>query len=630
MVLGIALCSIVFYVIPPNALAFYILLGVAIFIWFLKRNKIKVTYWHLWLVLPPLLLLLIPLIKLGYLSTPQNVYAYYMTSIADYLKTHRPWHIPDWDYYHPHLYMVSERLSYGLILGSTLLTSAISNGFYLPTWKIYYLLCCSIALYPALLFVLIKDLNKPLAWFSYALAVTTITYLKWPIDGQLPIILGMMYLTLTFFLGPGSVFTLCFAALACCYPPLIPYGLIGPAVKSFFNPSLIKRYGLCVLVALVISPYMSVFLIKNASNNYQLALKDWENIPDIANLSQLIGLSLHFSETSLGLRIISWLSIPLVITGSISALTDKHLRFIPVSLLICAFFGAIFLFFMKYEYAFYKHSVVTFFLFFIMFSHGIALFYRKNRTLAILCLIIFVGLQCRASNIFFNSPWTEKCFLSPEEVSFLQKVNAQKEIDGIILILPHTVREEAWAAYFLKEKKLSIYPMTLPWKWWPFSSVKGIGPIKTFFHQNSDYMLSHPLMAQGKEILEQSNWVLLSKPICYLEGDVYNIESYPEGHFRWSKSQLIIRTIRPFNNARLFLTFSPLKHYTLHIKVKEKEWFYKAKLGWQTLNIDLGTLQMGDRILIRIDNIKRPIDLGINLDPRPLGIALKEFGLIER
>lgn len=526
--------------------------------------------------------------------------------------------------------MVAERLSYGQTLGSTLFTSAISNGFYLPVWRLYYVLCCSIALYPALLFVLIKDLNKPLAWFSYALAAASITYLKWPIDGQLPIILGMIYLTLTFFLKPGPGFTLCFAALTCCYPPLIPYGLIGPAVKSFFDHSLIRKYGLCILVALFISPYMTAFLVKNASSNYRLALKDWHNIPDIANLAQLIGLSCHFSKTSLGVRALSWLGIPLVIIGSISALKDRHLRFIPVSLLVCAFGGAILLFLMKYEYAFYKHSVVTFFLFFIMFARGIALFYRKSRILAVLCLLIFVGLQCRQSSNFFNSPWTKKAFLVPEEVSFLQKVNAQKEIDGVILVLPDTVRDQAWAAYFLKDKRLSAYPMTLPWKWWPFSSVKGAGPMKVFFHQGPNYMLSHPLMAQGKEILEQRRWVFLSDPICYLEGDVYYLESCPEGYFRWSKSQLIIRTVRPFNNATLFLTFRPLKDYTIHIKVKEKEWFYKTKLDWQNLKVDVGPLLTGDRIVIRIDKIKRPIDLGINLDPRPLGIALREFGLIEK
>jgi len=627
IILGLAFYNVIFYILPPSMWTYLFLVSLGFCSWIFRKSNQKLVYWHLWLILPPLLILFIPLLKLGCLSSTQTLYSYYMVSMANYFKTHNFWQIPSWDYYHPHLYMVAERLSYHLVLGSSLFTAAVSNTFHVSVWKLYYLLSCFIVFCPVILFVCLERIDKLLAWFSYFLSVFSITYLKWPVDGQLPLILGLIFLTYVFFTKPNINFILAFAGMSCSYPPLIPYGLLGPGVRSIFERSLIKKYLIYIFLSFAISPSLILFWVTKGIEVYRFATHNWHNIPGILNLAQLIGLTPHFAKTNIIIQVISYIGILFIFCGVLYCMRHRDLRDVVISFSICILGALYFLVVKHYEYGYYKHAVVSVFLLLILFAGGLAWCWYKYRKIAIFILTFFVTLQIMVSIKFYNSLWLKQAFITPDFISFIEKINSNVNKRKLIMILPNNAQEEAWIAYKFQNKRLSIIPMTEPWGWWPFSSIKGIGPQKNFYHLKVDYILTRVLRAQGDLLWKQKEWVFLANPICYIEDGVHRLETSNAGPFRWSKGKIVIKSLVFIPNARLRLTFTPLTKYTIRVRAKKQESTYVVKSGWQTLEIPIGSISPGDKILITIPTIKRPIDLGINTDTRHLGIAIVNFGL---
>ncbi len=612
------------------------------------------------------------LAETGFITSSYQSYGAFVSFPADYFLDHS-WHdkvSPDFE--KPMTQMLSQIFEYNELFPYFFLLSAFSAIFGVPAFKIYLAVSAVLgAFLPIAAYASCRvgfEFDKRSALLVAFLTAINVSYFNWPLIGQLPQILGMMF----YILGLGflkialetdkkmdlAFYSFIIAGFLTMYGFMLVH-LLGAAGfygvlkfrANFKQWNLAIKNSLIILgFACFITPITIWWIAAYAGEYAKITSTFTQNIPRVAYIEELFGFGPHFSlnHGSLegkAIRVTGWLWSLLALAGLYVSIKKKEtliLADIGFMALLASYFFVI-----DYRYHFYKHSVVAVFPLILTVVIGGIWAIRSLGNTAIRGVIIGILL----TGFFWNlktyiegsSPMRHPVIGS--DIMALEKIDLPS--DSKILVHSRTPTDEAWLSYFLRNKKIKLTGKIEPWGFWILSPFTGQPNSNYFFDPLKDSInatLSNNNVANedilntrfGDTIFENEAYKLTrGLPDLFLLDGWHGLERDQGGLFRWMKKDGSILFNKPDHPVKLIIQGEIPKIFKNGLSAAifindQKLGLFGGKSGkfQNAYPIDLSRLkQNGNLLSIRLDKTFTPSEISESNDQRELGIRIEKVQL---
>ncbi len=636
-----------------------------------RINPLKDSDYSPWLILI-WILAAFPTFRLltetGFITSAFQSYGAFVSFPADYFLNHS-WHdkvSPDFE--KPMTQMLSQIFEYDELFPYFFLVSTFAAIFGTPAYKIYLTVSGVLgAFLPIAAYASCRvgfGFNQKSALLVAGLAAINISYFYWPLIGQLPQILGMMF----YILGLGFLkialetdkknnlvfYSVIVTGFLTMYVFMLSH-IIGAAIfYGFFKFrrrdqwNIALKNSLFILgCAALLSPITIWWVVEYTNEYAKITSQFTNNIPRIAYLEELFGFSYHFSESNNSkiLDMVGWLWTALALAGVYISLKKKEFLLLADICFMIVFAG--YFFAIDYRYHFYKHSVVAVFPLILTVVLGATwgIQHLKQKILKGTVLIIFLaGLFLNLKNYVEGSNPALHPIIGADHIA-LEDLDLPP--NSKILIHTNTPTEEAWLSYFLRDKIIKLTGRIEPWDFWIFSPFTGHVDSNYFYNplkDSIDVTLSINNATEkdivksqfGRKIYENETYkVTKGLPQLLLLKGWYGLEKDQEGLFRWTQkeSQILFNKLK--TRSELIIEGEIPKFYkddlltTFYLNGKKLDRF-QAKSG-KFLKIyplsDFLLKAQGNQLIIRLDKTFNPSALWESSDNRNLGIRIKKIKL---
>ncbi|MGA7874774.1 MAG: hypothetical protein WCA08_03855 [Desulfoferrobacter sp.] len=459
------------------------------------------------------------ILKAGFLTSILDSYSLFVTAPADYL-IHNPFskNIP-LNYDKPITNLLNEVLGNKEYFGFFFLISSMSSYTGIPPYKLYLALSSVVgSLVPISLYVAsIAGFN---ATRRQALAVALLGsvnygYYVWPVIGQMPITLGIVYLILVMGYIPAMcscnrksdymLYSILIAGLFSVYWILLSYALAAfllyylIGVRSLHPKLHPLTNGLKLGVgAFLVNPFMFVFVGLHGFDILKVTSHYTNNIPRYPYLEEIFGFGQHFTLThnwsieNLLLIFITLTALAFVCAGFYERTKAKDYLFLSIFALVVG--GLCFFRSIDFAYHFYKHSIIGIFILIASLVFGVNYLGKKLhfRVGKVVIGVSFAAILITNVMTFARFTSAPHPVLS-ESLVELQRLSNKVPGDSLVLINSHWPTEEAWLSFFLRDRKLKLNGAVEPWGFWILAPFSGKPDPHFFFDpykDNIDYTLT--------------------------------------------------------------------------------------------------------------------------------------------
>ena len=325
------------------------------------------------------------LAETGFITSSFQSYGAFVSFPADYFLDHSWQDKVSPDFEKPISQMLSQIFEYNELFPYFFLLSSFAAILGLPAFKIYLAVSVVLgAFLPIAAYASCRvgfEFDKKSALLVAVLAAINVSYFNWPLIGQLPQILAMMF----YILGLGFLkivletnkkidlvfYSFIIAGFMTMYGFMLVH-LLGAAGfygalkfrANFKQWNIAIKNSLIILgIACLITPITFWWVAAYAGEYAKITSTFTQNIPRVAYIEELFGFGPHFSLNShdsietKAIRITGWLWSLFALAGLYVSIKKKEaliLADIGFMVLLASYFFAI-----DYRYHFYKHSVVA-------------------------------------------------------------------------------------------------------------------------------------------------------------------------------------------------------------------------------------------------------------------------------
>jgi hypothetical protein len=609
------------------------------------------------------------LAETGFITSAFQSYGAFVTFPADYFLNHS-WHdTVTQNFEKPMTQMLSQIFEYDELFPYFFLVSTFAALLGMPAYKIYLAVSAILSAFlPIAAYMSCRvgfKFDQKSAILVAGLTAINISYFYWPLIGQLPQILGVIF----YILGLGFLkialetdkkidlvfYSVIVTGFLTMYVFMLSH-LVGAAIfygilqfRNFDQWKLALKNSFFILVcATLLSPVTIWWVIEYAGEYAKITSQFTNNIPRIAYLEELFGFSYHFSESpnSKILDTVGWVWSALALAGIYISIKKRESLLLADICFMVVFAG--YFFAIDYRYHFYKHSVVAVFPLILTVVLGTTwgIQHFKQKALQGVILIIFLtGLFLNLKNYVEGSNPALHPVIGADLIAL---ENLDLPAESKILVHTNTPTEEVWLSYFLKNKKIKLTGRVEPWGFWIFSPFTGKVNSNYFYDplkDKIDVTLSINNTAKkdifdtqfGEKIYENERYkITKGLPQGLLLKGWYGLEKSETGSFRWTQkeSQILFNKLQTY--SELLLEGEIPKVYneklstTIFLNGKELGRF-QAKSGkfLKTYSLNGYLLKpQGNRLTIRLDKTFNPSELGESPDKRNLGIQIKKIQLL--
>jgi len=611
------------------------------------------------------------LAETGFITSSYQSYGAFVSFPADYFLDHS-WHdkvSPDFD--KPVTQMLSQIFEYNELFPYFFLLSAFAAIFGVPAFKIYLAVSAVLgAFLPIAAYASCRvgfEFDKKSALLVALLAAINVSYFNWPLIGQLPQILGMMF----YILGLGflkialetdkkidlAFYSFIIAGFLTMYGFMLVH-LLGAAGfygvlkfrANFKQWNIAIKNSLIILgLACLITPITIWWIAAYAGEYAKVTSTFTQNIPRVAYIEELFGFGPHFSLNSHGslqgkaIRLTGWLWSLLALAGLYVSIKKKEtliLADIGFMALLASYF-----FIIDYRYHFYKHSVVAVFPLILTVVIGGIWAIRSLSHKAIQGVIIGVLLTG-----FF---WNLKTYVQGSNparhpiigADTMALENIDFSSDSKILVHSDTPTDEAWLSYFLRDKKIKLTGKVEPWGFWILSPFTGQPDSNYFFDplkdsisatlSNKNIVSEDILDTQYGDTIYENEAYKLTRglPHLFLLDGWYGLEKDQGRLFRWMEKDGLILFNKPDQPIKLIVQGEIPKIFNNKLSAAiylngEKLGLFGGKSGkfHNIYPIDHSALkQHGNLLSLRLDRTFTPSEIGESSDQRKLGIRIEKI-----
>ncbi|MCK8603270.1 hypothetical protein [Desulfoferrobacter suflitae] len=509
------------------------------------------------------------LLRAGSLTSILDSYSLFVTAPAEYLVHHPFTQDVRVDYSKPITNLLSEVIGKGEYFGFFFLIASFASYTGIPPYKLYLLLSSVVgSLLPISVFVACRagfNATRGQALAVAFLSALNYGYFAWPVMGQMPISMGIIYLILIIGFIPRMCdcdnkrelifYSLIIAGLCSVYWILLPYavglyciyGLLSWKPRSPLRP-LLNGVKLS-LGAMLINPFMVVFVALHGFEILTVTSQYTDNIPRYPHLGEILGLRQHFSRIECGtadhylLIYAAAAALILIAAGAWQRIRSKD-RLVSACLVLFLA-GWSFFYAVDFTYHFYKHSIISLFALLVLLVYGIDYVMKLIRPVF---GKLIMGLSCAIivmlSSMTFARFTATRYPLLGDSLMALQHVSRTVPRTAPVLINSHWPTEEAWLSFFLQEHSLKLNGSLEPWGFWILAPFSGRPNARFFFdplQDEIDYTLT-PTSVVRRDIVDpeyqhivyQNEGYILSKglPVPYLLRGWGGLEGADERRFR--------------------------------------------------------------------------------------------------
>ncbi len=608
------------------------------------------------------------LAETGFITSAFQSYGAFVTFPADYFLNHS-WHdTVTQDFEKPMTQMLSQIFEYDELFPYFFLVSTFAALLGMPAYKIYLAVSAILAAFlPIAAYMSCRvgfKFDQKSAILVTGLSAINVSYFYWPLIGQLPQILGVIF----YILGLGFLkialetnkkinlvfYSVIVTGFLTMYVFMLSH-LLGAAIfygiLQFRNVDQWKvalKNSLFILgCAALFSPVTIWWVIEYTSEYAKITSQFTNNIPRVAYLEELFGFSYHFSESpkSKILDAVGWLWAALALAGVYISIKKRESLLLADICFMVVF--AVYFFAIDYRYHFYKHTVVAVFPLILTVALGTTwgIQHFKQKAFQGTIIIIFLtGLFLNLKNYVEGSNPALHPVIGADQIAL---ENLDLPANTKILVHTNTPTEETWLSYFLKDKKIKLTGRVEPWGFWIFSPFTGQVDSNYFYDPLKDQIdvtLSINKTTEedivetqfGEKVYENETYkITKGLPQALLLKGWYGLEKDPKGLFRWTQKESQVLFNRLENHSELKLEGEIPKFYngelsaTITINGKKLDRF-QAESGkfLKTYSLDDSLLKtQGNQLIIQLDKTFNPSELWESPDKRNLGIRIKKIQL---
>lgn len=450
------------------------------------------------------------ILRAGFLTSILDSYSVFVTAPADYL-IHNSFNgkVPV-SYDQPISNLLNEVIGNKEYFGFFFLISSMSSYLGIPPYKLYLVLSSVVgSLIPVSLYVASRagfNASRRQALALALLGSVNYGYYVWPVIGQMPMMMGMVFLILVMGFIPAMcncerksdyiLYSILIAGLFSVYWILLPY-----VIAAFFLYYVVslrsldrKLYPLnnCLKLAagtFLVNPFMFVFVGQHGIDILKITSRYTNNVPRYPYLEEIFGFGQHFALThdwsmeSIVLILITLVALVFVCAGFYERFKVKDHLFLAIFTLVLGgwcFFRSI-----DFTYHFYKHSVIAVFILIASLVFGVSyLFERLNSKAGKLVVSVGFAAIFAANAVTLVRFTTRHHTVLNKSMMKLQNLPDQVPQDALILIDSHWPTEEAWLSFFLRNRKVKLNGAVEPWGFWILAPFSGKPDPRFFFDPN--------------------------------------------------------------------------------------------------------------------------------------------------
>ncbi len=612
------------------------------------------------------------LLKTGYPTSTHTSYGAFATMPADYFIHHafcRPVMV---DRFRPITNLLSQVVNNKEYFGYTFLLACSAFLLHLKAYQVYLLLTAVVGSFlPPAVFLLCQhgfDMTRRQASIAAVLSALNITYLRWPVGGQLPITAGLLFLFLALAVMPwalteddhrrhwqcafwtGATLSMYSVLLPYWLGPLLLYSAAAPLVlaeRSHWWRGAVRRAAIVGLLTVLINPFTFVFLGLHVLDVLHTTSHYTHNVPGWIRPAELLGLVQHFQFrlAAAPVRVVLFLLacgvMLMAILGCVKQWQRRSAFFFCFTATVVAL--ALRFYLTDFVYHFYKNAVVGTVLLVAALAVGLDRLQQSRRGLLrasarLLALgMVIAEVNTAYSSVHWRIPVVTRAMAGTE--SMTRSLPAK----SVFLVQSSDPTEEAWLSYFLRDRRIRLNGSLEPWGFWILSPFTG-EPKREFFYDPQrdriDYTLSH-VGASGSDIVSvdsrrrvcANNRYLLSRgiPNPYLYRGWYPVEGTGPDVYRWTKprAEMLFWGDKGGSVVTLSGSGAPLPQASSLVKIALNGYpvdeFGAPSTGFRhSLAVDGKWLIGGaNRLQVRVTPAFVPIEWGIGRDTRRLGILLK-------
>lgn len=615
------------------------------------------------------------ILKSGHLTSTLQSYSTFVTYPADYFSSFSYLQKISPDFDKPITSTLSDIFEYDEILAHFFFVSAVSGLFGLPAYKIYLTLSAVVSsLLPISVYIACRegfDLEERPALLTSFLAAINYSFYFWAFGGQLPNIMGIVFLILAIGFLPamlecrnwreGILYTLVVAGILSAYHMLIPY-LLGIAILyiSYQRGVPGDRWRACknifwiALGTVLVNPFTYNFLIRHGLDYSTVTSQFTHNIIRKPFIEELLGFGLHFTMrrdssmfSKFAIAAASVLSA-FSITGLYAYFKKQHV--LALSSITFVFSLACYFYAVDYRYHFYKNSIIGVFLILLTIVAGAVWIYRQSISRWVRLAVIVMFLVWIGSNLyslyFYSIVGTQPMIDPP--LSNVYKLTSEVEEDQRILVLSDNPTEEAWISYFLQGNKIKLSGAVEPWGFWVLAPYTGRPNVKYFYdpmEDSIDFTLTRKIPerpdivhTQLGETIDQNDEYILTRnlPHMALLRGWHGPEKDEDGPFRWTDQGFSFLFNRPKTDSTLRIqavvpkVYLEPTHITIHLNGFLVDKFRSGPgLINKLYSLKYYALKdFGNVVTIRLNQSFVPNERWGTPDLRRLGIGIRTIELI--